>query len=224
MHERIRRSAGLYYGKSREATLEEIKKLIQSYAEAATNAIAAGFDGIEIHAANGYLIDQFLHYHTNLRQDKYGGNAENMSRFALDIVKACGDIIGYPRVGIRLSPGAYINEIIGDKRDSDVFSYLLSKLNHLAIAYVHTGNFDDRVKFKTLENKTMTQFIRHHYRGNLIASGSYHLTEAELQVNKRNFDLVSIGRPFIANPDLITQFKQKKTLKPYHVNMLDQLR
>ena len=101
----VYRSPGLTYGPSRAATLAEIKQLIDAYATAAHNAIKAGFDGVEIHGANGYLVDQFLHHHTNQREDDYGGNAENMARFALDVVKACGEIIGYERVGIRLSPG-----------------------------------------------------------------------------------------------------------------------
>lgn len=134
--------------------------MIHSYAIAAKNAIEAGFDGIEIHGANGYLIDQFLHYHTNHRTDSYGGAPENMARFALEVVKACGELIGYERVGIRLSPGAYMNEIIGDNRDALVFKYLLEQLNPLSIAYVHTGNFNDKSTFAELNNQTMTHFIR----------------------------------------------------------------
>ncbi|MFX8641114.1 alkene reductase, partial [Acinetobacter baumannii] len=87
----------LFYGQSREATLKEITDLIESYAKAAENAIAAGFDGVEIHGANGYLIDQFLHYHTNLRQDAYGGTPENMARFTMEVVNACAKTIGHER-------------------------------------------------------------------------------------------------------------------------------
>ena len=221
MRGKIRRSEGLYYGESRRATLAEIKLLVQSYVDAAKNAISAGFDGVEIHAANGYLIDQFLHYNTNLREDIYGSNPENMSRFALEIVKACGDTIGFERIGIRLSPGAYLNEIEGDPRDAEVFSYLLLKLNDFPIAYVHTGNFDDSVKYKELNELTMTQFIRNHYLGSVIACGSYDLAKAKMQVGQKNFDLISIGRAFIANPDLILKYKQQKPLVPYNVKMLD---
>ena len=223
MEGRIRRTKDLYYGQSRAATLNEIKALIQSYATAARNAIRAGFDGIEIHAANGYLIDQFLHYHTNHRTDIYGGNPENMSRFAEEIVKACADVVGYERIGVRLSPGGYLNEIVGDARDADVFAYLLSKLNDLPIAYVHTGNFDDRVKFKELGHLTMTDFIRRHYHGNLIACGSYQYAEAEKSIAQDDFDLVAIGRPFIANPDFITKLQQNMAITPYDASMLDTL-
>lgn len=124
----------------------------------------AGFDGVEIHGANGYLIDQFLHHHTNLREDEYGGSVENRARFALEVVKACGEAIGYERVGLRLSPGAYLNEIVGDTRDAEVFAYLLTQLNQYPLAYVHTGNFNDAQQFKELNNKTMSDFMREHYR------------------------------------------------------------
>jgi 2,4-dienoyl-CoA reductase-like NADH-dependent reductase (Old Yellow Enzyme family) len=140
---KISRMPELTYGTSREASISEIQQIIQDFAQAAENAIVAGFDGIEIHGANGYLIDQFLHYHTNHRQDDYGATPENMARFALEIVHACAKRIGYDRVSIGLSPGAYLNEITGDMRDAAVFHYLLEQLNPLALAYIHVGNFDD---------------------------------------------------------------------------------
>lgn len=223
MSSRVARSQGLNYGKSRAVTLEEINGLIESYAIAAKNAIQAGFDGIEIHGANGYLVDQFLHYHTNHRTDNYGETPENMARFALEIVKACGDAIGYNKVGIRLSPGGYLNEIIGDPRDADVFQYLLDQLNLHSIAYVHTGNFNDQVKFVELGNKTMTDFIREHYHGTVIASGGYNLQELQDDKLGNDFDLLAIGRPFIANPDLIKRFRENENIHPYDASMLSTL-
>jgi N-ethylmaleimide reductase len=223
MSGRIARTDDLSFGKSRAATLAEIEELIDAYAKAATNAIKSGFDGIEIHGANGYLIDQFLHYDTNKRIDEYGGNAENMARFAIDIVKTCGEAIGYERVGIRLSPAAYLNEIIQDPRDADVFSYLLGKLNHLPIAYVHTGNFNDAVVYTELNNMTMSGFIRLHYKGFVIGCGSYTLEAAEHAVSSGEFDLIALGRPFIANPDLLSMLHAKKELRPYDVSMLQTL-
>lgn len=223
MNAAIPRSAPLTYGKSRAATLKEINDLVKAYANAAKNAIQAGFDGIEIHGANGYLIDQFLHYDTNRRLDEYGGTPENMTRFALEVVNACGEAIGYERVSIRLSPGAYLNEIVGDKRDADVFKFLLNELNHLPIAYVHTGNFNDAQVFNELDEMTMTTFMRTYYQGTLIACGGYNLKNAEDRISNDEFDLVAMGRPFIANPDLINMLKQNAELKPYHVSMLDSL-
>lgn len=219
----IRRTKGLMHGKSRAATCDEISALISNYATAAKNAMEAGFDGIEIHGANGYLIDQFLHYDTNHRQDEYGGTPENMARFALEVVKACGAAIGYNRVGLRLSPGAYLNEISGDIRDANVFRYLLGQLNPLPIAYVHTGNFDDSVTYPELEDKTMTRFIRSYYKGIVVACGSYTLDKAREWLLENQLNLIAIGRPFIANPDLIARLKEETALKNYNDSMLETL-
>lgn len=220
---RISRSDGLMHGKSRAATLDEIHDIINHYAQAAKNALKAGFDGIEIHGANGYLIDQFLHYDTNKREDAYGGNPKNMARFALETIQACADAIGYKRVGIRLSPGAYLNEIVGDKRDASVFKYLLNKLDQFNLAYVHVGNFNDAQKFAELDDMTMTAFIRKHYKGTVIACGGYTLESASHAISKGDFNLVGIGRPFIANPDLIQKISIKGRLKNYDASMLDTL-
>jgi N-ethylmaleimide reductase len=221
MTARVRRTTDLYHGKSRAATLDEIKSLIESYAIAAENAIKAGFDGVEIHGANGYLIDQFLHYNTNSRNDNYGTIPENMARFALEIVDACGSEIGYNRVGLRLSPGAYLHEIIGDKKDAFVFEYLLKQLNNFPIAYVHTGNFDDSVKFEELNNKSMTQFMRQYYKGILTACGNYSLDTASDDIKHHRYDLIAIGRPFIANPDFIFKITNNLKLTDYDPSMLE---
>ncbi len=219
----VSRSPHLKFGKSRAASLTEIKQLIDDYAIAASNAIKAGFDGVELHGANGYLIDQFLHYDTNHRQDDYGGSIENRARFALDVIKACGAAIGYERIGFRLSPGAYLNQIASDLRDGAVFQYLLSELSKLPIAYVHTGNFDDSRVFAELDNKTMTDFMRIHYKGTLIACGSYHFEHAREKITKGDFDLIAIGRPFIANHDLIEKLKQHQPVRAYDATMLNDL-
>lgn len=220
---KVKRTADLYHGRSRAASVDEIKELIAHYAQAAVNAIKAGFEGVEIHGANGYLIDQFLHYTTNHRQDDYGQTPENMARFALAIVKACGDAIGYSRVGLRISPGGYLNEIVGDNKDALVFKYLLEQLNPLSIAYVHTGNFDDAVQFPELDNQTMTAFIRAHYQGTVIACGQYNAEKARVGIGGNQYDLVAFGRPFIANPDLISRLKRKSELVDFEQGMLETL-
>ena len=219
---RISRS-DLLFGTSRAATLDEIKELIATYAQAAKNAIAAGFDGVEIHGANGYLIDQFLHHHTNLRNDEYGGSIEKMARFALEVVQACGAAIGFERVALRLSPGAYLNEIIGEMRDGQVFQYLFTQLNKLPIAYVHTGNFDHTKTFPELDGLTMTHFMRQHYAGTVVAAGSYDVALAQYGITAHQFDLAAFGRPFIANPDLVARLKSGQLLEKYDVGMLKEL-
>lgn len=213
----------LMFGKCRALTLDEITALVETYAQAAKNAIAAGFDGVEIHGANGYLLDQFLHYHTNLRHDEFGGSAENMARFPLQVVKACGDAIGYERVALRLSPGAYLNEIVGDVRDAAVFQYLFKQLEALPIAYLHTGSFDHTKIFPELDNMSMMHFMREYYSGTLVAAGSFDIAAAEYGITANHFDLAAFGRPFIANPDLVTKIRESKELVKYDVSMLSKL-
>lgn len=215
--------SNLSYGPSRAATDKEIEEVINQFEKAAKNAILAGFDGVEIHGANGYLIDQFLHYDTNHRIDQFGGTADNMSRFPLAVVKACGNAIGYERVGIRLSPGTYLHQITGDARDADTFSYLLNELSKTSIAYVHTGNIDDATRFTYLQDLTMTAFIRTHYNGIVIAAGNYTADTAAVGLQNGEFDLVSIGRPLIANPDLIEKLQKNKLITPFHQDMLASL-
>lgn len=220
---RISRSPGLFHGKARAATVSEIQEIVSAFAKCAQNAIQAGFDGVEIHGANGYLIDQFLHHDTNRRIDSYGGNPENMARFPLEVIQAVGETIGYERVGLRLSPGAYLNEITGNSKDAEVFSYLLNNLNNLSLAYLHTGNFNDSVRFKELNDMTMSEFLRKHFKGKLIASGGYSAESAEEAISSGKFDLVSMGRPFIANYDLIRRLERGEALEPYDVTMLNKL-
>lgn len=216
-------SSGYHAGESRAATIGEIKKLIDDYANAARNAMSAGFDGVELHGANGYLIDQFLHYCTNLRSDHYGGSPENMARFCLECVDACGEAIGYDRVGLRLSPGGHMAEIRTDEKDRQVFATLLQQLEEFDIAYIHTGNFDDSVKFPLLNNMSMTEFLCAYYMGNLIATGGYTVDSAELGIRGGRFDLVAMGRPFIANEDLIKKVGQGIALTAYSPDMLQSI-
>jgi len=126
---RLRRSPteDLEYGMPRALKTEEIPLIVQAFANAATNALEAGFDGVEIHGANGYLIDQFLHYQTNQRTDEYGGNAEKNARFALEVIDAVVARVGHERVGIRLSPGAHVH-LEGQAADVSVFKYLLQQI------------------------------------------------------------------------------------------------
>lgn len=213
----------LNHGKNRALTLEEIPKLIQQYANAATMAIEAGFDGIEIHGANGYLIDQFLHFDSNNRDDAYGASIADKARFAIEVTDACVDAVGNHRVGLRLTPAAYLNEIVPDKRDPEVFQYLLSELNSRDLAYVHTGAFDDQEKHEVLGNLNMSTFMRQYYTGTLIGCGSYDLQTAKNAIEQNQFDLCAFGRPFIANPNLVDCFLSNHEVVPYDVKMLAEL-
>jgi len=218
---RVPRTEDLEYGTPRALELNEVAGIIEDFKQAALNAIEAGFDGVEIHGANGYLIDQFLHQETNTRTDKYGGSIENRSRFALQIVDEVTKAIGAERTAIRLSPGAYIH--LGyTQGDEDTFKFLLNMLNDKNLAYVHTGIFDDSLTFDYLGG-TATEFIRENYKGNVIASGGYTSDKSEQDLHLNKYDLVAIGRPFIANPDYVSKVKNNIELTNYDASMLESL-
>ncbi|WP_338411110.1 alkene reductase, partial [Pseudoalteromonas nigrifaciens] len=163
----VPRMRELTYITPKAATTDDIKSLVADYAKAAENAIEAGFDGIEIHGANGYLIDQFLHYAANERNDEYGQTPENMARFALEVTDAVIAVVGNERTAIRVTPGAYFN-MTEDSRDKAVFDYLLAELDTKDLAYLHGGIFDDSMRFDSLEGKNTSEFLRAGYKGTLV--------------------------------------------------------
>ena len=224
---RVPRSDDLQYGTPRALLADEIPAYIQAFAEGARNAHRAGFDGVEIHGANGYLIDQFLHFHTNRRTDAWGGTLEKMTRFATAVVDAVIDAWGDAggedgRVGLRLSPGAYFNQE-GDPRDAEVFRLLLADLSDRTLAYVHTGIFDDSMTFEELGGLTATDFLRENWKGTLVGCGSYTPETGAQSLANQRFDVLAIGRPFIANPDLVTKVRDGEDLKGYDASMLNEL-
>ena len=212
----------LTYEVPREMQQEDIDRVVGCFATAAKNAMLANFDGIEIHGANGYLIDQFLHWSSNCRKDKYGGNNENMCRFLFEILDAVKQYVPENLTGLRLLPHAGIDEawvvMHHDDRDKDVFEYLLKELNKRSLAYVHKGMYDDYV-VPHLEGTT-TQFIRKHYHGNVITCGGYDVKSGNQVIAQGDADLVAIGRPFIANHDLIHRLMNGKPIKHYDDSML----
>lgn len=216
----VPRTENLEYETPRVITKDEIKRVQSQFASAAKNAIEAGFDGVEIHGANSYLIDEFLHWDTNRREDEYGGTVENMTRFLIEIIDQVKAAIPEGKVGLRLSPQAYIN-LEHDDRDKQVFDYLLPRLNQYDLAYVHTGMFADE-PYEHLGG-TVTQYIRQHYRGTLIASGGYSIESGAAAIENGDADLIAIGRPFIANPDFVEKVKQEKALVEYNNDMLNEL-
>lgn len=200
---------------------DEIIQLIADYSQAAANAIDAGFDGVEIHGANGYLIDQFLHYDSNRRTDEYGQTAENMARFPLAVVDAITARIGSDRTALRVSPGAYFN-MNGDSKDRAVFDYLLAKLEERDLAFLHIGIFDDAMEFDYLGGR-VSSYIRSVYSKTLVGVGSYSPETGSKAIAEDKFDLLAIGRPFIANPDYVTRVREGKELVEYSAEMLASL-
>jgi N-ethylmaleimide reductase len=219
----VPRMRELTYITPKAATTDDIKSLIADFAKAAENAIEAGFDGVEIHGANGYLIDQFLHYEANVREDEYGQTPQNMARFALEVTDAVIAAVGNERTALRVTPGAYFN-MSEDNRDKAVFDYLLPELEKRNLAYLHGGIFDDSTTFESLEGKTTSAFLRAGYKGVLVGVGSYSFESAKAAINEGKFDLIAIGRPLIANPDYISKVTNGEELVPYSDEMLAELK
>jgi 2,4-dienoyl-CoA reductase-like NADH-dependent reductase (Old Yellow Enzyme family) len=217
----VPRMRDLTYLVPKPASAEDIAKLVLDYAQAAKNAITAGFDGVEIHGANGYLIDQFLHHDANRREDEFGQTPENMTRFPLAVVDAIATSIGWKKTALRISPGAYFN-MAGDDRDRDVFEYLLSQLEQRELAYLHMGLFDDSMEFDYLGGGA-TDFVRKNYSKTLMGVGGYTAQTGSKAIAEDRFDLLAIGRPFIANPDYVEKLQKGETLIDYSEAMLTEL-
>lgn len=187
-----------------ELTVEEIADVVAEFRRGAANAISAGFDGVEIHGANGYLIDQFLRDGANKRSDRYGGSAENRSRFALEVVDAVIAEVGAGRVGIRLSPVTPFNDL-SDSAPQIVFGYLIEELSKRGIAFIHciegaTGGPRDVPGFDFA-------WARATFKGSYIANNGYDRTLAIDAVESGHADAVAFGRLALANPDLVHRLK-----------------
>ncbi len=183
----------------------ELAGIVDDYRNAAKLALAAGFDGVEIHSANGYLLDQFLRDGTNTRTDNYGGSLENRARLLLEVTAAVIDVWGADKVGIRFSPSGTFNDMT-DSAPESIFVYVLEQLNALSLAYVHIVDAlagDIRHGAKVVNLAT----LRKAYQGNLIVCGGYDKAKAEQVIAEGLADAVAFGQLFIANPDLVARFK-----------------
>jgi N-ethylmaleimide reductase len=181
----------------RALTIEEIPALVQAYVQGAKNAIEAGFDGVEVHGANGYLIDQFLRNSANQRSDAYGGSLENRARFLFEVLTAVTEAIGADRVGLRLSPLNSYNGMI----DSDplaLTAFLAERLNAFNLAYLHLMRAD----FFQQQSADVMPVARAHFKGVLIGNMGYSPDEAERAISEGKLDAVAFGTAFLANPDL----------------------
>ncbi|MDR3492152.1 MAG: alkene reductase [Gammaproteobacteria bacterium] len=195
-------------GMPRALKLEEIPGIIEDYRKAAANAIKAGFDGVEIHAANGYLIQQFLSDTSNHRTDNYGGSVTNRLRFALEVTEAVIAEVGSDRTGIRLSPVSPANDAL-DSSPASVYFPLLRELNKLNLAYVHV--VEGATGGPRESNGFDFQALRKEFNGIWMVNNGYNLQMAIEAVSSGYADLVAFGKLFIANPDLAERFKQNAT-------------
>lgn len=192
----------LPYTVPRELTLEEIPTIIQGFKQAAINAKAAGFDGVEVHGANGYLIDQFLRDGSNHRTDSYGGSIENRARFLFEVLQATIDVWGSDRVGLRISPVNSYNSM----RDSNPIAlteWLSNKLNEYNLAYLHIMRSD----FFGVQKEDVLSVCEKNYQGNLISNMGYDAAEAEAAIANTSIDAIAFGVSFLANPDLPERIK-----------------
>lgn len=196
---------------SSEMTIAEIKSTIQEYAQSSKLAIEAGFDGVELHGANGYLIEQFLNPATNKRRDEYGGSNENRMRFAVEIAEAAVAAIGNDRVGIRLSPYGVFNGSEIFEGVDQFYGELAKKLSDLKLLYVHI--VDHSSMGAPAVSSEVKRLIRENFKGSYILSGGYDLTRADNDLKESKGELVAFGRAFISNPDLVTKLKENIPLR-----------
>ena len=193
------------YSQPKEMTLEEIASAKQEYVQASINAIAAGFDGVELHAANGYLLEQFIAPMSNHRSDEYGGSIENRCRFVLEVAKATSEAIGAEHVGIRLSPNGAFNDILPYPEVEQTYTYLAAGLSDLHLVYVHLVDHSSMGTPAVGEN--VVAGIRAAFKGTLILSGGYDKARAEKDLVDGKAQLIAFGRPFLANPDFVERMK-----------------
>lgn len=193
----------------KELSVPEIHGVIEDYASAAARAVAAGMDGVELHGANGYLIHQFLSYGTNVRTDEYGGSPENRARFVAELTQAVADRIGPERLGLRLSPGGKFNDMRG-MDDDETYLTLLELLDPMHIAYLHVLRRRSTPLHEELRRRWNTTFML-----NTGYFGSSEKEELEMIIDSGEADLVSVGRHFISNPDLVARWQQGVPLSPW---------
>jgi N-ethylmaleimide reductase len=196
------------YETPRALEISEIQGIVGDFARGAKNAVRAGFDGVEIHGANGYLVDQFLRDGTNKRTDRYGGSVENRGRFALEVVTAVADAVGAEHVGIRLSPSSTFNDM-ADSTPRETFGHVVRELDRMGLAYLHliAPSPKDAKHGGEGHDLIPVSFFRAIYKGVLVANGGYTFEGAQEAVAEGWTDAVAFGTAFLANPDLGERFK-----------------
>lgn len=195
------------YTVPRALELSEIPTIIESFKSAAINAKEAGFDGVEVHGANGYLLDQFLRDSANKRTDSYGGKIENRAKLLLEVTKNICDIWGADRVGVRLSPLNSFNDM-KDSNPLDLTKYVCTNLSQLGIAYLHLMRGD----FFGIQNGDVVSVAREFFKGILVANMGYTAQEAQASIEKGIIDAVAFGHHYVSNPDLVERIKAGEQL------------
>ena len=190
------------YEEARAATKADIDRIIGDYVRAARNAIEAGFDGVQIHGANGYLLDQFLRDSSNLREDEYGGPIVNRLRFAREVLEAVGNEIGMDRVGIRFSPNILVQGVV-DSDPLPLYVELAKLLEELKVPWIELREPYKPTSSGSVPTAPVSPAMRQHYSGRIVINSDHDWTDARDRIEGGHADAVSIGRLFIANPDLV---------------------
>jgi N-ethylmaleimide reductase len=206
------------YETPKAMTADDIARLLQDFELAAANAKSAGFDGVEIHSANGYLLDQFLQDKTNQRTDEYGGSIENRMRLLGEVIEAIAKVFPSDRIGVRLSPYGSFNDM-GDSDPIALFNAVIQKLNHYQLSYVHmieprstSAGGNDKVNS---EAPITSEIFRAAYSGKFISAGGYDQAMGEAVLEAGLADAVAYGRLYISNPDLAERFQRGAALNAY---------
>jgi len=199
----------------RALQIEEMPYVVRQYARGARNALAANFDGVEVHGANGYLLDQFIQSSTNCRADVHGGPVENRARLLMEVVEAVSEVWGPDRVGVRLSPLGKMNDI-SDADPEATFGTVAKTLSQYELAYLHIVNPTvaalEKGEPPDPQSQRMLTLMRTNYRGTLILAGGFDRDTAKVWLEQDRADLIAFGRKFIANPDLPERFRAGKPL------------
>ena len=207
------------YEVPRALETDELPGVIEAYRQGARNALAAGFDGVEIHGANGYLLEQFLQSRSNLRTDRYGGSIENRARLLLEVTQAAIDVWGADRVAVRLSPYGVANDS-GEADPMPLYSHVIGRLGTLGLAYLHfvepRSSGAGRAEVNHTGVPAAFELFRPLWPGVLITAGGFDSASAEAAVASGQVDAIAFGRAFIANPDLPERIRQNVDFTPYN--------
>ncbi|CAN5170681.1 alkene reductase [soil metagenome] len=207
------------YEVPRALRTEEIPGVIEAYRQGARNALAAGFDGVEIHGANGYLLEQFLQARSNQRTDAYGGSIENRARLLLEVTDAVVGVWGADRVAVRLSPYGVANDS-GEADPMPLYTYVIGRLGTLGLAYLHfvepRSSGSGRAEVNHTGVPAAFELFRPFWPGVLITAGGFDAASAAAAVASGNVDVIAFGRAFIANPDLPDRIRHNAAFTPYN--------
>ena len=201
------------YTEARAASRSDIRRIVGDYASAARNAISAGFDGVQLHGANGYLIDQFLRDGANFRKDEYGGSVENRLRFLTEVIEAVGDAIGMDRVGIRFSPNIH-SQGVEDSDPAHLFTAVAQRLEDLGVPWIELREAHRPTSAGAIPTAPVSPIMRPIYSGKILLNSDYDGPSARQRMAEGVADGISFGRPFISNPDLVHRIAAGATLHP----------